>query len=173
MYGDRRLGFKLIPIFNISPEHFAKSAVFDVEFMLALLHSGAWIQEDWHPYARFTIAKRLRVHSTTLFDEAFASIRDEFLEYQLEGAGLKSQERIKDHAKHIISNPIASSKQKIVARLMLSTFDNVQFNTLVQPFHWIRLAVALTESDSTFSMALHCTERSKQKLTLCKMLRAV
>lgn len=172
MYGEKRLGFRLLPSFNITPEFFAKSTAFDVEFMLALLASGAWIEDEWQPYVRYTIAKRLRVRSNELFDGVIAHLKDDFLEFQLEGGGFKAQTTIRNAARAIVNRPETSRKHKAVGRLMLSTLDDIQFNTLVQPFHWIRLSYALSENDVAFSMSLYATEMSKQKTTLCAMLRA-
>lgn len=170
MYRGKRTGYLALPLANITPTTIARHNAFDVEFMVACLACDAWIFEPWEPYVRYTIAKRLRIHKDILFDEPFSNIKNEFLEYQLEGGGFKTKNRLYDVASSFVNHPKMSNKQKTVAKIILSTLDDIQFNTLVQPFHWIRLAVAQTENDPTFSMSLYLTEIIKQKTTLCSML---
>lgn len=172
MYGKQHLRLCYLPQENILPEHIAAIRVMDVELMIACLRGGAWLQEDWQPYVRYTIAKRLRMRSSLLFTAPFAEIKDEFLEYQLNGGTFKQQDSLKKFVTSVMRHPNASEFHVNMCRLMASTFDGVTDNTLIQPFHWIRAALARTESNPVFGLTLFNSEMMQQKLTLVKMLRA-
>jgi hypothetical protein len=45
-------------------------------------------------------------------------------------------------------------------------------NTLIQPFHHIRVVVGTTENNPVYAMSLIHNEMREQKRTLCQMLQA-
>ena len=172
MYGKQHLRLCYLPPDNILPEHFATIRVMDVELMIACLRGGAWLQEEWQPYVRYTIAKRLRVRSELLFTCPFDVVRDDFLDFQLNGGTFKHQDRLKRFVNETIRHPLGTEFTTNMCRLIASTLDSVQENTLIQPFHWIRAALARTESNPVYGLTLSNAEMAQQKLTLTKMLRA-
>lgn len=162
-----------LPLENIYPEHFVKLINLPVEMIIMCLLNGAWVYgEDWKPYVRYAIANRLLNRKSMLFTDQFVEIKDDFMDFQLNGGDFKRQKRIKSIASRIIQNPLSSKQDQAVGKLMLSTMDDIQLNTLIQPFHWIRTGLALSESSKPFGLALANSEMTKQKATLCKMLRS-
>lgn len=162
-----------LPLTNIYPESFVKLNNLPVEIMIMCLVHGAWVRgEDWKPYVRYTIANRLLNRKDMLFTETFNDIRDDFMYFQLNGGDFKSQKRLKNVASRIIQHPLAIKHDQAVGRLILSTMDDIQLNTLIQPFHWIRAGIGLSENSTAFGVALVNSEMVKQKATLCKMLRS-
>lgn len=162
-----------LPVENIYPEHFVKIISLPVELMIMCLLNGAWVRgEDWKPYVRYAIANRLLNRKTMLFTEQFEEVKDDFMDFQLNGGDFKRQKRLKGIASRIIQNPLSTTQDQAVGKLILSTMDEIQLNTLIQPFHWIRAGLAASESSQPFGVALHNSEMTKQKATLCKMLRS-
>lgn len=173
MYGKSYLRLVFLPPDNIWPEHFLKLKTMDVEVMVACLKAGAWLgAEDWQPYVRYTIAKRLRIRSKVLFTPPFDEIRGKLLDYQLNGGTFKAQSELKKYVAAVMKHPKATKQQEAMCRLMMAIIDPIEDNTLFQPFHWIRAALAATETSPVYSMTLYTSEMQKQKVTLCQMLRA-
>lgn len=175
MYGVYRplqLSINHLPHY-ILPETFCKNAHFDVEFMIAMLQAGAWLNgSDWQVHVRYTIAKRLRVRLNMIFQEPFLPLRDTILDYQLNGGTFKTRDAIRSLATTIFRHPRSTPPLIATARLVLSVVDDVQVNTLIQPFHWIRAVVGASEFNPTFGMYLVRSEMFRQKVTLTQMLRA-
>ena len=137
------------------------------------LLNGAWIRgEDWRPYVRYAIANRLLNRKVILFTEQFDEVKDDFMDFQLNGGDFKRQRRLKNIASRIIQNPLSTTHDQAVGKLILSTMDDIQLNTLIQPFHWIRTGLAMSDRSEPFGVALANSEMTKQKATLCKMLRS-
>lgn len=174
MYSGKkqRLCVNSLP-FVIYPETFCNRPNFDVEFMLALLQAGAWLNGgDWQVYARYTIAKRLRVRLNVIFQEPFLPLRDTILDYQLNGGTFKTRDAIRKLASTIFRHPRSTPSLVTASRLVLSLVDDVQVNTLIQPFHWIRATLGASETNPVFGMYLVRSETFRQKVTLAQMLRA-
>lgn len=173
MYGAH-VPYSLMKIIQskIMPEHVAKSQ-YPVEFMLACLQEGAWlVGYDWRTYSRYAVAKRLRVHYNKIFKGPFEVVAQDFLDYQLNHGTFSARDRLAQFAtRHYIALN-ASSHSKAVAKLMLSVTDEVMENAVIQPYHWIRVLVALSDPNPTMGLALMQREMYHQKVTLCVMLRA-
>jgi len=171
MYGKQRLMIQALPNI-VSPDDFPHQACFDVEFMIALLSHGAWITKDWKPYARYTIAQRLKTNKEAIFVEPFDKIADDFLNFQLYGGTFQAAAALRKQAVATMKSGGRTARQMAAAKLILSTMDEIQFNTLVQPFHWIRLAKAVEEQCPVYSLAAYAIEKHKQKLTLVRLLQS-
>jgi hypothetical protein len=162
-----------VPLENIEPEQLVDIINIPVEFMVLCLQHGAWVSTgDWKTLVRYAIANRIRNKEDLLFTESFDPIRKDFVDFQLNGGSFKLQKRIHQFAGMIKHSPLASNQEIATAKLMLSTVDEVEINTLMQPFHWIRTAVGLADPSSPLGMAQATTEMKRQKITLCKMLRS-
>jgi hypothetical protein len=170
MLGSHRLRLAYLPMVNVVPEHFVKYH-YDVELIIACLKYGCWIEEPWQPYLRYTIAKRLRVRTEILSREPFTDIWPEFLKYQLYGGTFKQQDRLKVFAAKILTAPKSHKFDTVRAKLFQSVLDEIVDNAVVQPLHWIRASLAVSDNP-VYGMNLATSEGHKQKVTLCKMLRA-
>jgi hypothetical protein len=162
-----------LPLENLEPEAFVKVLNVPVEVMVVILMHGGWlIQTDWKPFVRYTIANRLRIRKTVLFDNVFfGKVADKFLDFQLNGGTFALQKELRVAALTTLRHPARTDRHVAVSRLILSTMDELEVNTLIQPFHWIRTALGLSEVSSPFGMALANSEMLRQKKTLCKLLR--
>jgi hypothetical protein len=172
MYPNTRIQLLSLPLGDIEPEWFCKNHQYDVEYMLALLQVGAWVEYDWKTLVRYTIAKRLKVRASALFPEPFTSMQEQVLEYQLQGGTYRVRDAIRKKGVSVWNHPLATSQQQAVAKLLLSITDERTENALIQPFHWIRAAVGLSEDNHVFSLGLVRSEMARQKVTLTSFLRA-
>lgn len=174
MYGrDERLCINSLPLYNIAPEDIRDSYMHSVEFMLAMLQEGAWVQDkDWQLYARYTVAKRLRVRARSVFIGVFADMQDTVMDYQLNGGTFKTRDSIRQTALMMLQHPQSTPALVAVSKLLLSLTDDISVNTVIQPFHWIRTIYGLSDTNPVFSMSLAQSEMLRQKATLCLMLRA-
>lgn len=173
MYGKRILRLAYLPLTDLVPETFLKMKIMDVEVMLACLQAGAWLgAEDWQPYARYAIAKRIKMRQELLFQTPLHQIKDEFMDLQLNGGTFKAQERLKAFVAQVMRHPRANPYMLAGCRLIMSVCDGVQVNTVIQPFHWIRSVIAASEANPVYGMTLYQAEMQEQKVALCRMLRA-
>jgi len=154
------------------PESFLKSPQHPVELMLIALMEGAWISaDDWKPYARLTIASRLKRKRALIFHDTFAEMQEPVMDYQLHGGTFKEQQRIQKFAKHILTLRTPDVYLQGCARLCLSIASENQITACVHPLHWIRAVIATQDFQPAFGMAALQVEMMDQKKTLCRLIR--
>jgi hypothetical protein len=147
--------------------------MFDVELMIICLRRGAWLNgADWHPYVRYTIAKRLNVRKDLMFIEGYSLHVDEILDYQLNGGTIKTRDHLRKMARMAFQRPSRSKYDLAMSKFLTSITSDHEEDTLTQPLHWIRTAIMATESNMFFGMNLYTSEMHLQKMTLCRMLNA-
>jgi hypothetical protein len=172
MYPSTRLQLLALPTLEITPEWFCNNHQYDVEYMIALLQVGAWVEGKWHSYVRYSVAKRLRLRAPLIFVTPFESLQEQVMLFQLEGGTYKVRDLIRRKGVAVVNHPLSTPKQQAVARLLISITDDRIENALIQPFHWIRAAVGLSESNPVYSLSLVRSEMVRQKVTLASFLRA-
>jgi hypothetical protein len=162
----------LLPVGNkILPEHLAAEPLFDLELMLVCLRAGAWLNgKDWHPFARYTIAKRLKDRSDLLFPNEYAQYAKAIRSYQLHGGLNSVRDELRRVARNLQQGPASVIYDKALAGLITSITHPIEDNTYIQPFHWIRTTLAASHWDPMYGMNLYNSEMKKQKETLCTML---
>lgn len=160
-----------LPTDNIEPEHMVDIINVPVELMLTALMHGAWTR-DWMLYARYAIANRLLNRENLIFTEPLQEIKPEFLHFQRYGGDFAAQKRLRNVAARLAQHPLSTNRERAGAKLLLSTLDDIQVNSVIQPFHWIRTCVGLSETNPEFGMSLVAAEVKRQKITLCRMLRS-
>lgn len=173
-YGEiERLRLVYLPIRNILPEHFLGHRVFDVELLLVCLRAGAWLNGvDWHPYVRYTIAKRLKMRQDRLFTGDLAPYKQEVLHFQFKGGSHDQRDRLRKLSRSLSYGPTSTQHHKVMGKLISSIVDPIEENTYILPLHWIRTALATSQPFPGFGMNLYTSENELQKQTLCRFLKA-
>jgi hypothetical protein len=171
-YGSKPiLRLIFLPINKVLPEDLANEPQFDVELILVCLRAGAWLNgEDWRPFVRYTIAKRLKDRADKLFPDEYAQYKKPVLDYQMNGGLNTTRDNLRRVSRSL--QQLHTPFNIALARLIASITDPNEENTYIQPFHWIRTVLAASQHEQMYGMNLYNSEMVKQKETLCKMLRA-
>jgi hypothetical protein len=92
------------------------------------------------------------------------------MEFQQNGGSLADRDAIRKVARISMQSNVSTGFHKSMGRLVASLVDSIETNTLIQPFHWLRLAVASTETVPMYAMNLYNSEMREQKRSLANNL---